>query len=61
MLKRTRNLVVACSDEELAMLHQLADDRDEPISRVVRRWIKDTYITTYGMKKPRPAKLKHGT
>ena len=59
MTKRERNLVVRCSDEELNMVHRLAEDGDDTIARIVRRLITASYVEKYGIEKPPRAKLKH--
>ena len=59
MTKRERNLVVKCTDEELNMLHRMADDQDEAIARIVRRLVTTAYVDRYGIEKPKAAKLKH--
>ncbi len=61
MTKRERNLVVKCTDEELNMLHRIADDTDDTIARIVRRLVTNLYVEKYGIEKPPRAKLKHGT
>ena len=60
MTKRERNLVVKCTDEELNMLHRMADDQDEAIARIVRRLVTTAYVDRYGIEQPKAAKLKHG-
>jgi hypothetical protein len=60
MTKRERNLVVKCTDEELNMVHRLAEDGDDTIARVVRRLLTAAYVEKYGIEKPKAAKLKHG-
>ena len=59
MTKRERNLVVKCSDEELNMLHRMADDGDDTIARIVRRLVTTAYVEKYGIEKPKAARLKH--
>ncbi len=59
MKERERNLVVRVDDQELAMLHAVANDRDEPIARVVRKFIRDAYGAKFGDAVPAPATLKH--
>lgn len=61
MTKRERNLVVKCTDEELNMVHRMAEDGDESIARIVRRLVTTAYVERYGIEKPKAAKLKHGT
>ena len=61
MTKRERNLVVKCSDEELNMLHRMAEDGDDTIARIVRRLVTTAYVEKYGIEKPPRAKLKHGS
>lgn len=59
MIKRERNLVVRCSDEELSMLHRIAGDTDESIARIVRRLVATAYVEKYGVTRPPRARLKH--
>ena len=49
-----------CTDEELNMLHRMAEDQDEAIARIVRRLVTTAYVEKYGIEKPKAAKLKHG-
>ena len=42
------------SDEELGMLHALADERGVTISDVVRMMTRDLYLERLGTKKVRP-------
>jgi hypothetical protein len=55
MHKRDRNMVLRVDDEELAMAHALAEAQDEPIARIVRRFIREQYVARFGVKPP----LKH--
>lgn len=59
MTERVRNLVLRVSDDELAMAHAVAADRDETIARVVRRFIRDAYVERFGVTVPPKPKLKH--
>jgi hypothetical protein len=59
MRDRQHNLVVRVDADELAKLHRLADDRDEMISQMVRRWAHDAYASRFGAEPPPPARLKH--
>jgi hypothetical protein len=59
MRKRERNMVLRVDDEELAMAHALADAQDEPIARIVRRFLRDAYVARFGQEKPPAALLKH--
>ncbi len=56
MKERTRNLVVRVDEQELAMAHRLADDRDEPMTMLVRRLLRDAYIARFGLEKPSAAR-----
>jgi hypothetical protein len=58
MTAREKNLVLRVSDDELAMAHALAEAQDEPIARVVRRFIRDAYVERFGVTKPPKPKLK---
>lgn len=55
-----RSLVVKVNDEELAKLHALANDVREPISVIVRRWLRDSYRARFGDAVPPDVELKHG-
>jgi hypothetical protein len=59
MRERKHNLVVRIDGDELAKLHRLADDRDEMISQMVRRWANDAYRARFGAESPPAPKLKH--
>jgi hypothetical protein len=59
MRERKHNLVVRIDGDELAKLHRLADDRDEMISQMVRRWANDAYAARFGAEAPPTPKLKH--
>ena len=50
--ERQNNLVVRVDDEELDMAHAIAVQRDEPIARVVRAFIRDAYRATFGTAPP---------
>lgn len=52
---RKRTFNVTLTEEELGMLHALAEDNGEPMCRMMRRWIRDQYRVTFGQKKPKPA------
>jgi hypothetical protein len=58
MRERSHNLHVKVDDAELAQLHALADDADEPIARTVRRWIRERYVARFGDATPRKPNLK---
>ena len=51
--ERTHNLVLRVSDDELAMLRTLADERGVAMAVVVRDWIRNTYRDKHGDKKPK--------
>ena len=61
MNKRDRNMVLRCNDEELAMAHALAAAEDEPVARLVRRFIRDAYRARWGNAAPPTPTLKHGS
>jgi hypothetical protein len=58
MKDREHNLVIRVDRDELAMAHALADDRDEPIARMLRRFIRDSYQARFGSGKPPEPRLK---
>ncbi len=49
---REKNLAVRISVEELRMLHALAEDRGEPMSALVRKWVRDAHVSRFGATKP---------
>lgn len=53
MKDRNRNLVTRLSDEELAMAHRLAEEKDVPMTALVRRLLRDAYVDTFGLEKPK--------
>jgi len=53
-------MVLRVDDEELAMAHALAEAEDEPVARLVRRFLRDAYRARFGNAKPPTPKLKHG-
>ncbi|MCL2779350.1 MAG: hypothetical protein FWD73_15255 [Polyangiaceae bacterium] len=61
MVKRKRNLVAKCSDEEMNMLHRICDDSDVSISFFVRALVRIKYGMRFGLDAPPPATLKHGS
>ena len=48
MKEREHNLVVRVDSIELAKLHALAGDADQPISQVVRGWLWKHYAARFG-------------
>lgn len=58
MRQRGRNLVVRLAEDELAMARALAEDRDEPFARVVRKWIRDAYVERFGVNAPQTGKVQ---
>lgn len=60
MASRKRNMVLRVDDEELAMAHALAAAEDEPVARLVRRFIREAYGARFGTAKPPTPTLKHG-
>ena len=40
MVNRSRNLVVRVADDELAMMHAIAEQERETAATLVRRWIR---------------------
>lgn len=59
MHKRERNMVLRVDDDELAMAHALAEAQDEPIARIVRRFIRDAYGARFGGQPPPQPRTKH--
>ena len=49
MKERVRNLVVRLDDAELAMAHRLSEAQDEPVARLVRKWIRQHYEASFGV------------
>lgn len=49
MHERKNNLVVRVDDEEIAMLRAIADARDEPMTMVVRKLVRDAYVERFGI------------
>lgn len=56
---RTKNIMLKASDEEMAMVHALADAQGAAISRVLRRLIVMAYVERFGLTKPPKPRLKH--
>jgi hypothetical protein len=55
-----RTMVVRVTDEELAKVHALAADLHEPVSVVIRRFVRDSYRARFGEAMPPTPTLKHG-
>ena len=53
MPERNRNFRVMLSDDELAMIHMLAEHAGLTASDIVRQHIRQAYAETFGDKKPR--------
>lgn len=53
MKTREHNLNVRVDENELAMIHALAERHDEPVTRLVRRWIQQRYVEAFGVTPPR--------
>ncbi len=53
MKNREHNLNVRVDENELAMIHALAEVSDEPATRLVRRWIQEHYVARFGVTPPR--------
>ncbi len=58
MKTREHNINVRVDEEELAMIHALAERTDEPVTRLVRRWIQQRYVEAFGVVSPRD--VAHG-
>ncbi len=54
------NMVVRLPAETLCQLHRLADDIKEPISILVRRWIREAYRARWGESTPPDITTRHG-
>jgi len=52
MHERTRNLVVRLDEQEHAMAVAVAEARDEPMTMVVRRLLKQAYVERFGLTPP---------
>lgn len=57
-LKRAKNLVTRVDETELAMAHALAEALDEPMTRIVRRLLRDAYVSRFGVTPPKKAITK---
>ena len=54
--ERTHNIVVRVSAEEQEMARRLAEAEDDPISRILRRYLRQRYVERFGeLPKPRSA------
>jgi hypothetical protein len=60
MRERDRNLTIRLDDEELAKIHALAERGDEPISFMLRRWVRDHWRATFGDATPPATRTKFG-
>jgi hypothetical protein len=54
MHDRNRNLVVRLDEQELAMAKAVAEATDEPMTRLVRRLLRDAYVSRFGLTPPAP-------
>jgi hypothetical protein len=52
--ERNRNLVVRLDEQELRMVQALSEARDEPMTMVVRRLLKQAYVDRFGITPPPP-------
>lgn len=60
MRERNRNLSVRFDDNEMAQLHALARAEDEPVGRMLRRWLRERYTARFGSAPPPAARTKFG-
>lgn len=51
--ERSNHLNVRLSDQEIAMAHALAEDRDEPMTMILRKMIRDAYVARFGVTPPK--------
>lgn len=58
--QRDRTLSIRLDDGELASLHALARAEDEPIGRMLRRWVKERYTARFGATTPPATVTKFG-
>jgi hypothetical protein len=58
MIERPHQLVIPVSPDELAQIHALAEDGDEPATHLVRRMLKAEYRRRFGDAAPPPLTLK---
>ena len=56
MKNREHNLNVRVDENELAMIHALAEVSDKPATRLVREWIQERYVERFGVTPPKPKK-----
>jgi hypothetical protein len=54
MHDRNRNLVVRLDEQELAMARAVAAATDEPMTQLVRRLLRDAYVSRFGLTPPPP-------
>ena len=54
------NMVIRMPATDLARAHALASDHNEPISVLVRRWIREAYRTRFGDTTPEAPTLRNG-
>lgn len=59
MKHREHNIVVRVDDEEQAMARKLSEVDDEPVARMVRRFIRRTYAERFADAPALPAKGKN--
>jgi hypothetical protein len=48
MVNRSRNLVVRVADDELEMMHRIAEEERETAATLVRRWIRQHHSARFG-------------
>ncbi len=53
-------MTIRLDDTELAMMHALAERGDEPISFMLRRWVRDHWQATFGDASPPATRTKFG-
>jgi hypothetical protein len=49
---RSRNLVVRVADDELEMMHAIADEERETAATLIRRWIRQHHSARFGVVQP---------
>jgi hypothetical protein len=48
MPERSRNLVVRVAEDELAMMHAIAEEERETAATLIRRWIRQHHTARFG-------------
>lgn len=60
MRQRDASVSIKLDTTEHAQLHALANDGDEHIGRMFRRWLRERYVARFGDAAPPPVVIKMG-